>query len=152
MRDFIVPLIADVLRNPLINGRAFFRIAIWAFGFDHYKRDTINETDDIGAAMVDAVGAQHIEFFGKEETVVLGPVPVNKIDGGVGFFAIDKFGDGDAVEQVVVDFFVSDSQPFIERRGTDFADDIIDSFIGKGMFAPGKGEATLLQFGTQNLA
>ena len=73
-------------------------MTIGAFGFDHYQRDAVDETHNVWAARLNTASAGNAKLFGKAEMVVGGVAPINQGNGRVGFFAINKFGDGNAVQ------------------------------------------------------
>ena len=135
-------LIAQTLRNAFVDGRAFQRIAIGALGLDHHKRDTVNEANDIRPTCLHTAAAQHTKLFGEDKAVIGRVMPVDQCHRRVGFFAIHELSYRDAIQQVVVQPLVGSLKPFIERRATYFANQIVDGLGRERVFTPTKQEAT----------
>ena len=95
-------LVAQTLRNSLVNGWAFFSIAVRPFGLDDYQRNAVHKTHNIRAPRLHAARAGYRKLLGKHKAVIGRVLPVNQGDRWIDLFAIHKFSDGNAVEQVVV--------------------------------------------------
>ncbi len=107
MRYFVRTLITDVLRDAFANGWCFTTLTIWAFRFNHDNGNTIDKTNNIRAALIDTITAQHVKFFGEVEAVVMDMLPINQGNSCRCFFAINKFSDGDAIQQKAILAFIT---------------------------------------------
>ena len=85
--------------GPNDHGDGGFAIdaAIRAFGLYHDPRQAINETDHVRNAFTCPTSILDFHFFGEMELVVFRCVPIDDLNGRVGFFTLDKLSHANAI-------------------------------------------------------
>ena len=146
--NLVVPLVTQILANSLVDRSFLGLAALRPLRLDHYQRQAIDVTNDIGNPAVRAVGGQHFQFLGHLPAIGRRLGPVDDGDGRLMLLAIrHELGDGDAQSKHLVQPLIGRQQTFRQAQRRQLADNLLDA--GRRQRIP--GPLVLEAPGLQNL-